>query len=932
MKQRDLLLGLCMMTGGFAFAAPSPFTGAPAAEGKYYLYQVETGTWLQTNRHPMGNEDWTTHAELGGIGLDVELKKLEGFNEGFQIFCNFTNNGELNGSDQDRFFLDQGDRQLTEWIFEPIAGETNQYKIKVKARPADARDRDKIAEDHYIGYERDAAYGGLSDNPTDFTWQLVTREERIQKMVETAKAGNPADATFLIPWNERGRNDMRDRMWTFVDDNPAGGGIGLNGQKFYPVVERWHRIGHKASIKLEDLPNGTYSFAVQGYYRDGEIENQEVQTRGMTGNSIKRAKYFAGANSALIKSIFDDASTEAKDGFTYEVNLKNEDDIVEKTLYVPNSMEDAGLAFYTANNDVMNPSAPYMNDWIQAGVSDGTLAIGVSKEGTDESCHRDWLIYKRMYLRYDSEEILSEDLSGFKAELTDLLEQAKALPSTPKFAEAIAEAETTLKNATSSSALIGASNTMQGWINTVNGAKNSIIAFGETLQYVKAEEAGEAQQKFDEATTRDAFEDALKTLRYARRRAAADRQPDVFKGAQPEVDGKYYIYNIGQQQFLSGGSDWGAHAALSIPGVEITLLNLNEKDGDYTFETGLFNGPDNHYLSYGGYMDGEFKGGEWKFIPVDGKENVFNIVQGDYPDVHVAWNPYAHTDNGNNDETTVGTECRNLDPNDPNAQWKLVTRAEREALLEKATAENPVDATFFIMSPNFNQRETATAVWTLDDASVWEYGANHYDFAVESYNTQQCDINQMVANLPQGVYRVTVQGFYRNGHHDKQANNEQLRNAFLYAGEDSNDDKALPNINDEAGKAPGEGNDSFNEDRTVCYNIPDGIVQATNFFKSGLYKISTVIEKRDDNDLSLGIYKDAQGEQDDWVVADNFRLTYYGKDASKEDVENSSAVEEIEVAPATCNDNRIYNLQGIEVKNANVPGIYIKNGKKFIVK
>ena len=929
MKQRNLLLSFCLVSGSAIFAANSPYAGAPAAEGSYFLYQVESGTWLQTNRNPNGADDWTTHAELGGIGFDVELKKLDGFNEGFQIFCKFSNNGELNGSDRDRFFLDQGDRMLTEWIFEPIEGTNNQYKIKVKAREVaeDRQERDGVAEDHYIGHNAEAGYGGLSDDPTDLTWQLVTREERIQKMVEEAKAGKPADATFLLPWNDHGRNDLRDREWKVVDENLHGGGLGLNGTRHYPVFERWHRVNHSASIDLKDLPNGTYSFAVQGYYRDGDIDDEGVRARALAGESVKRAKYFAGAESAYVKSIFDDAKAEAQAGFPYEVALVNEDEIVEKTLFVPNSMDDAGDAFWVENNDVMSMDTPYMNDWISAGVSDGTLTIGVSKEGNDDACHHDWFIYKRMFLRYDSEAIKGEDLSALQADLSKLIEEAKALPSTPKFAEAITAAEDALANAKSSSALINATSDLQEWVIMINLAKGDINAFNETLQYVAAADQVEAQQKFDEADNRDAFGDAIKTLRYARRRAAAERQEDVFVGAKPEIDGKYYLYNVGQKQFLSGGSDWGAHAALSMPGVEITLLDLNDNGEDFTIETGLYNGPDNHYLSYGGYMDGTFAGGEWKFVPVEGKENVFNIFQGDYPDVHVAWNPWAKVDANNSDETTVGTECRDLDPADENAQWKLVTRAEREALLEKASVENPVDATIFIASPNFNQREDAEAIWNLGNSNVWEYGSNHYDFAAESYNTDDCDINQIVENLPAGLYKVSVQGFYRNGHHNLQANNELLQNAVLYA---NFEEAPLMNINEEAGKAPGEGNDSFNEDRTVCHHIPDGIVQATNFFKSGLYKTSLLIEKEDDSELSIGVYKDEKGADDDWVVVDNFRLTYYGPDAKKSDLDGS-AVEEIEAA-ASINDNRIYNLQGIEVKNANVPGIYICNGKKFVVK
>ena len=104
MKKRDLLLGLALFAGYSAQAVSSPYAGSVAGEGVYYLYQVETGQWLDINHKDI--ELWTTHAELDNIGFDVELKKPEGF-EGFQIFCNYTGNGSLNGTDQDRFYLDE---------------------------------------------------------------------------------------------------------------------------------------------------------------------------------------------------------------------------------------------------------------------------------------------------------------------------------------------------------------------------------------------------------------------------------------------------------------------------------------------------------------------------------------------------------------------------------------------------------------------------------------------------------------------------------------------------------------------------------------------------------------------------------------------------------------------------------------------------------
>ena len=81
--------------------------------------------------------------------------------------------------------------------------------------------------------------------------------------------------------------------------------------------------------------------------------------------------------------------------------------------------------------------------------------------------------------------------------------------------------------------------------------------------------------------------------------------------------------------------------------------------------------------------------------------------------------------------------------------------------------------------------------------------------------------------------------------------------------------------------------------------------------------------------LFLGIYKESQATQEDWVVIDNFRLSYYGKDTTVDDV--TSGVETVDV-PEINRDGRIYNLMGVEVKNPTASGIYIRNGKKFIIK
>lgn len=914
--KKNFILSIALAAGISAFAA-SPFQGSAPAEGKFYLYQVETGRWLQPNMSKI--DMWTTHAELGEVGMDIELRKLDGF-EGYQIYCNFTNNGELNGSDEDRFFLDQGDRALCDWIFEPTDGG---YKIMIKAKDGDdVRDRDRIRQDTYIGATEYGDYGGLSDAPEYYTWQLVSREERLAKMVADVNNG-PVDATWLIPWNDLGRNDMRDRIWSRTQETD-GGGIALDGSWGYPVQEFWHMGLMDWNITLEGLPEGTYGFSVQAYYRDTEIESTELYERYVNGTeNLDRVSYFAGANSKHPMSIFAQAKPVEWDGFTYHVDTLGVD------LWVPNSMGDASLAMI---------NGAYINDYVSAPVSDGTLTVGIRKTDRD---FRDWLIFKRFFLRYESTDLMAEDITPLVEQLTALIAEAKALPANKAFTEAIATAESALATSKTSSKLLAAINDLQAFVNEIKAAKDNINSFNATLAF---HSDAEATEQFDTATNRDQFANALRTLRYSRRVAKAETHKDNFEGCEP-AEGKFYLYNVGRQQFMQGGSDWGAHAALGYQGVELTFTYF---DGDkesstndqgvtkYLIDTGLYNGENNHYLNYRGYMDCPNVDG-FGFIPVEGKPGVYNMVQFDYPDVHTEWNPYGSTDGGQNDETNVCTESRNLDPNNPYAQWKLVTREQRAAMLEKATLDEPADATFMIVSPGFNQRE-AVEYWETSNFSIYGRNGNHPEFIMESFNSDEAELNQMVEGLPAGIYAASAQGFYRTGEWQDQPNLDRAQNAFLYFGNDSSTDTALANILDESGKAPGEGRIATAEDGTT-YDVPGGdgaAFMAANFFKLGLYKTTVVVEC-DGSDMPLGVYKYVKGEEGDWVVVDNFRLKYYGNDTTVEavqaKVDEEAGVETIEMdvieRPA---DNRIFNLQGMEVKNANVPGIYIQNGKKFIVR
>lgn len=564
---------------------------------------------------------------------------------------------------------------------------------------------------------------------------------------------------------------------------------------------------------------------------------------------------------------------------------------------------------------------------------EGDNVLGMSAQRGAGGGHAEYALY----IDYPCEGYVYEekaDLSPLQSILESLINEANdiidAAPMLPFLAAALEEAEEALEEAKDADALNAAIDTLREAVNTAKDSMGDIEAFMATMMLGVEDE--EAYNQFAAASSREDFAKALQTLRYARRVAAADTHEDVFEGAKPEVGGKYYLYNVGRKQFLCGGSDWGAHAALGFPGVEITL-DGEADNGGYHVRTGLI--AENDYLNYRGYMDCP-KAGGWAFIPVEGKKNVFNMVQADYKDVYVMWNPYGDTDdNAFRDETNVCTESHDVDPANPDAQWKLVTREERDALIAEASAENPVDLTYYIVSPNFNQKENHDA-WIFNGANtgIWERGQRHNDFIAESWNSDNMEISQEVKGLPAGQYELTVQGFYRNGNFDAQFSNPELQNAYLFADTEKTE---LPNILSEKNNAPGEG-DTFTTEDGMTHNIPNNGVQAPNFFKSGLYKTTlnfnisdgeadepvAIAEGETGKSVRIGVKKDTKGLEEDWVVLDNFRLKYLGGNSQ-------NSVEDVEVAEEAI-DGPIYNLQGIRVNDATVPGIYIQNGKKFIVK
>jgi len=326
------------------------------------------------------------------------------------------------------------------------------------------------------------------------------------------------------------------------------------------------------------------------------------------------------------------------------------------------------------------------------------------------------------------------------------------------------------------------------------------------------------------------------------------------------AEGKYYLLNVAADGYVVGANDWGTRASITKQGgLEIEAVLAN---GKYELTTASVY-PGKH-LGFNGYVDnGDLS--NWILDPVEGKDGVF-MLSTDGTNV-LFW------DGGEATTTSVGAMPEVAEK----AYWKFVSAEDRLAELKKANVENPVDATFLIVNPNFG-RASNKATWQGDDYSIG--GAND-NFNAEKWggNSQLFDVHQTIS-VPDGIYKLTWNGFYRyNNTGDNtnavavaaHADGTEVINSFVFANDTT---FALTSIADDAAVAALT---------ALGKELPFSQGDASFAFSNGIYEQSAEIIVKD-GQLTIGVKKtDHPGT--DWTVWDNFRLTYYGVEVNDDDPE-----------------------------------------------
>ena len=283
--------------------------------------------------------------------------------------------------------------------------------------------------------------------------------------------------------------------------------------------------------------------------------------------------------------------------------------------------------------------------------------------------------------------------------------------------------------------------------------------------------------------------------------------------------GKHYFLNVGANKWWGAGNSWGTQASL-LPHPE--YLTVIVDGSNYKIESQVSNGGTAYYFD-GSFMDN----GNPASLTIETDGTNYSIANGT-------------TYYGYDGSSTVLATSDNRDSD--NFKWQIFSEAQMRARLEAASSSNPVDATYLILNQGFGRNNRNTGVWTMDASNKNLAGGDNTNLCAESYHST-FTLSQKIENVPNGLYTLTAQGFYR---------------------QDGSDNDNLPYfyINDAKGTFP------------VKTGSENNMTDASVSFSAGKYTISPISVVVTDGTITLGAKNEVNTSL--WCIFDNFTLTFYG--------------------------------------------------------
>ena len=459
------------------------------------------------------------------------------------------------------------------------------------------------------------------------------------------------------------------------------------------------------------------------------------------------------------------------------------------------SMDAASESFTNGN---------YWSDPVTVTVTNNTLTVGAKLEGNTNL----WCIWDNFQLT-----CLGADLSSypFKDELLKTINSATATNNGTKTAaltNAISAAQAVYDNASATpTAVVNAINALKDKVEETDALRAKIVSANEIIAF--AEQIGSTDSKVVAAKNKiaSAATDASVT---------AEAINTALCFVEP---GKYYLRNAGTGTYWTFANDWLTTASLTKHGEYVIFAQLS--DGTYSLESRVTNGGTEYYFN-GKNMDNGSPD-HLTIIPIGGKYVIKGASNGVY--------------GYDGSSTVLG---KGIDPATDNAKWTLLTPADMAAEVAAATYLDAVDATYLIADPGFNRNHRDAAAWSKTNVSGSDGNVN-VNFCVESYHSD-FELSQTLT-VPNGVYSVSAQGFYR---------------------QDGADEAHLPVF--------------FAADQTSTFPALTGsensMTEAAEAFYNGKYAAEPIYVKVTDGTLKIGAKLEGNGDL--WCIMDNFELTYFG--------------------------------------------------------
>lgn len=306
----------------------------------------------------------------------------------------------------------------------------------------------------------------------------------------------------------------------------------------------------------------------------------------------------------------------------------------------------------------------------------------------------------------------------------------------------------------------------------------------------------------------------------------------------------YVIKNVESGQYLAGGNSWGTQAStFDMP----QLFTLTTNGTGFSFDSHQSNGGDNHYMTADLWLDGAATA--WTVEEVGSGTGIYTIKNG---------NNYLASGSKNGVCQTVTSADTDA------AKWQIFSKSElSETILSGASFTNGIDATPYIMWPDFKKRNLqGGSPWTwkgYDGTS--DIGGNFNQGAGQSGSSYACaeswhsgtgfKATQTITGLKAGVYTLRAHGFYRQDGSD----NDRL--PYLYAGDVKS---YFP-----AGTAT---------------NMQTGY----NAFLSGNHSVNPIMFRiaNDGGEITIGYANENTAM---WNLMGQTQLTYYGNGSIEKDVE-----------------------------------------------